>query len=109
MKYIQYVLAVLIMLVSSTSVALDLKSAKNQGLVGETPSGYLASPAGSSSTEVLSLIGDINTKRKQKYLEIAAKVGKSLSAIEKLAGKKAIEKTSAGRFVQLVDKSWIKK
>jgi uncharacterized protein YdbL (DUF1318 family) len=106
MKYTQYLLAILIMVISTASFALNLQSAKDQGLVGETPSGYLASPKGSSSADVKSLMANINAKRKQKYAEVAAKVGKPLGVIERLAGKKATEKTSTGRFVQLANKRW---
>lgn len=109
MKYIQILLAILIITASTACFALDLKSAKNQGLVGETQSGYLASPKAKSSADVKELISDINAKRQQHYAKIAAKVGKSLAVVEKLAGKKAIEKTSKGRFVQSPNGSWLKK
>ncbi|MDF1690638.1 MAG: DUF1318 domain-containing protein [Cycloclasticus sp.] len=41
--------------------------------------------------------------------QIAAKVGKPLSVVEKLAGEKAIKKTTAGRYVQLPSGRWVKK
>lgn len=109
MKYVQILLAVLIIAASTACFALDLQSAKDQGLVGETQSGYLASPTATASADVKALISDINAKRKQHYAKIAAKVGKSLGIVEQLAGKKAIEKTSAGRFVQSPNGSWLKK
>ena len=109
MKYVQFLLAVLIITASTACFAIDLKSAKNKGLVGETPSGYLASPSGSASADVKSLMSNINAKRKQKYSQIAAKVGKPLSVVEKLAGEKAIKKTTAGRYVQLPSGRWVKK
>ncbi|MEH6503623.1 MAG: YdbL family protein [Cycloclasticus sp.] len=109
MKYLLSLCAALLISVSTTSFALDLQSAKGKGLVGETPSGYLADPAGTASAEVKALMQDINAKRKVKYAEIAAKVGKPLGVVEQLAGKKAIEKTETGRLVQLPDGSWVKK
>jgi uncharacterized protein YdbL (DUF1318 family) len=109
MKYLLSLCAVLLITVSSAAFALDLQVAKDKGLVGETPSGYLAAPSDKASAEVNALIQDINAQRKVKYIEIAAKVGKSLDIVEQLAGQKAIEKTEAGRLVQLADGSWVKK
>ncbi|MCF6435867.1 MULTISPECIES: YdbL family protein [Pseudoalteromonas] len=86
--------------------ALSLDSAKNQGLVGETASGYLA--AVSSNAQVQALIDDVNAKRKAKYQQLAKKNGISLSQVEALAGKKAIEKTAKGHYVK-VNGSWVKK
>ena len=109
MKYLQVLLVAFVFSASTACFAIDLQSAKSKGLVGETPSGYLASPTGAPAADVKALMSNINTKRKQKYAEVAAKVGKPLSVVEQLAGKKAIEKTSAGRFIQLPNKSWLKK
>lgn len=109
MKYLLSLCAVLLISVSTIAFALDLQVAKDKGLVGETPSGYLAAPGDRASTEVKALMQDINGQRKVKYMEVAAKVGKSLGIVEQLAGQKAIEKTEAGRLVQLQDGSWVKK
>ncbi|CAM4019513.1 YdbL family protein [Pseudoalteromonas byunsanensis] len=86
--------------------ALTLDSAKDQGLVGETASGYLA--AVSNGAQVQELIDDINAKRKTKYQQLAKKNGISLSQVEALAGKKAIEKTAKGHYVK-VNGRWLKK
>ncbi len=91
----------------SASFALSLDDAKAKGLVGETPTGYLA--AVSPSTEVNTLISDINSKRKVKYQEIANKNGTPLPTVEALAGKKAIENTASGQFVMSVSSQWQKK
>jgi len=55
------------------------------------------------------LVKKINDARKQHYKDIAARNKISLDAVEKLAGKKAIEKTSSGQFVQLPSGKWLKK
>lgn len=102
-------IASLALTLSAVCFALDLQAAKDKGLVGETPSGYLASPSSSPSGEVKALIADINGKRKAKYQEVAAKVGKSLSIVEQLAGEKALEKTEAGHYIQLPTGKWTKK
>jgi len=109
MKYLLSVCAILMMIMSTSSFALDLQTAKSRGLVGETPSGYLAAPTGQASAEVKALIQDINAKRKVEYSQVAAKVGKSLIIVEQLAGKKAIEKTKPGHYVQKPNGQWVKK
>lgn len=95
-------------LFSISAVALDLQTAKAQGLVGETNKGYLGAPK-SPTAEVRSLIDDINRKRKAQYQKVAQKVGKPLSVIEQLAGEKAIAKTRQGFYVQNAQGSWVKK
>lgn len=87
--------------------SIDLQTAKNQGLVGETTSGYLAAVK-SPSPEVSALIDNINSKRKQKFKEIAERNNTSLESVEQLAGKKAIEKSAPGSYVK-VGGSWQQK
>lgn len=96
----------LLLAFSTTASALELGEAKADGLVGETSTGYLA--AIKPSGEVGSLMSDINGKRKAYYQEIADKNGISLRAVEELAGKKAIEKTPSGEFVN-TGAGWQKK
>ena len=66
--------------------ALDLAQARAQGLVKETPSGYLTvvKPSG----EVNNLVKNINAGRKAEYQRIAKKNGTPLSTVEQLAGKR---------------------
>ncbi|WP_446008784.1 YdbL family protein [Candidatus Electrothrix sp.] len=86
--------------------ALELSDAKSQGLVGETPTGYL--DVVKASPEATELIKEINAKRKTHYQEIAKKNKTPLSTVEKLAGQKAMEKTPAGQYVK-VEGKWEKK
>lgn len=106
---IKLISGILIFTLSSACFAIELQEAKDKGLVGETPSGYLESPTGKPSSDVIALMADINGKRKAKYQEVAAKVGKSLSIVEQLAGEKALEKTETGHFVKLPGGEWVKK
>ncbi len=97
----KYFLIILIVLAPISSVwAIDLESAKSQGLVGELQNGYLAPIDGQASTEINNLVSNINTKRKAEYNKIAEASGTTVIAVEALAGKKAIEKTVAGNYVQ---------
>ena len=107
MKNITRAIFLVGLLMSPLLWAIDLSTAKTQGLVGETPSGYLA-PVVAPTPEVATLIADINAKRKSHYQNIATKNGTSLAAIEKVAGETAIKKTAAGNFV-LKQKKWTKK
>ena len=109
MRLLQSTLVAVMALFAMSAWALDLDDAKASGLVGETPSGYLAAVSTSPSAEVTALVNDVNAKRKQQYSEIASKRNISLSAVEKLAAKKAYEKTLPGHFVQTPSGSWEKK
>lgn len=108
MKKITKYLATTLFLLASLSVyAIDLDTAKADGLVGERADGYLAAVGDSPSAEVRALIDDINGKRKEQYRRIAAKNEIPLADVEALAGKKTIEKTESGGWV-LVE-SWRQK
>jgi len=100
-------LSLVLLLSVQNALAIDLQSAKKQGLVGETASGYL-SAVKPASADVKALMSDINAKRKHQYTSIAKRNGTSLSAIEQLAGKKAIEKSRPGSYVKPAG-SWLKK
>lgn len=95
-----------LLLLCQPAMALDLRTAKEQGLVGETTSGYLAPVK--ATPEVKKLVATINAKRKQHYTQISQRNKTPLKGVEQLAGKKAIEKTPAGQFVN-VNGSWKKK
>ena len=96
----------LLTMLSLPASALTLGQAKAQGLVGETPSGYLA--AVKPSPSVNALIKDINGKRKAAYQNIAKKNGQPLSTVQQLAGQKAINNTPTGQYVK-IGGSWKKK
>ena len=96
-----------LLLIAQPAYSIDLQTAKNQGLVGETTSGYLAAVK-SPSAEVSALIDNINSKRKEKFKEIAERNNTSLESVEQLAGKKAIEKSAPGSYVK-VGGSWQQK
>lgn len=98
---------VMILLFAGLAVAMDLQSAKKKGLVGETPSGYLA-VVQADNAEAKKLTDSINAKRRQHYQQIAKKNKTSVKAVEQLAGKTAIDKTPGGQYVKINGK-WKKK
>ena len=87
--------------------ALDLNEAKQRGLGGEMATGYIGAVKGATS-DVASLIRSINGKRRDKYEKIAQGHKVSVTDVEVLAGKKAIEKTPRGQFVN-TGSGWKKK
>lgn len=95
-------------LVTSSAHALNLDEAKISGLVGEQTNGYLAAVIFQPTPEVLSLVNDINGKRKEAYQNIAQKNGTALAEVEKLAAEKAFEKTLSGHYLK-VNGQWMKK
>jgi uncharacterized protein YdbL (DUF1318 family) len=101
------IFATCLLLMTQPAYSVDLQTAKSQGLVGETPEGYL-SAVKSPSAETKALIESVNLKRKQKYQEIAARNKTSLQTVEQLAGKKAIEKSKPGSYIKQGG-SWQKK
>lgn len=92
--------------ISSTAFALSLNEAKTKGMVGETMQGYVAAVV--SNREVEALIKDVNQKRRQKYQLLAKKNNITLQQVEKLAAKKAYDKTARGNYV-MKNGTWVKK
>ncbi len=96
-------------LISSAAFALDFQSAKSQGLVGETLSGYIA-PVGTANAEISTVVADINAKRKAEYQRISAGNGQPLSVVEKLAAEKIYEeRLSAGDYFKDASGAWKRK
>lgn len=94
-------------LCSFSSAALDLQTAKQQGLIGEMPSGYLGVVKPSAETKAL--VAEINHKRQAVYLKIAKKNQLSLAQVAELAGQKALQKTPQGQFIQTASGQWMRK
>ena len=102
-----FLLIISLLFCCQTVYALDLQTAKTQGLVGETPTGYLA-PVQGGNNEVGQLVQSINAQRQEEYQKIAQRNNTPLQAVEQFAGKQAMEKTPGGQFI-LLDGAWKKK
>ncbi len=83
-----------------------LEPAKQQGLVGETPTGYL--DVVRAEGDARAVVEAINSARREEYTRIAEKHDIPVTQVETVAGKKAIEKTPGGQFV-LIGGQWVKK
>lgn len=99
----------LLFLLPLLAFGVTLDEAKQQGLLGERPDGYLGLANPSSSPDTVNLMKDINRKRREVYKGIAEKNGTALSAVEALAGEKAIEKTPSGEFIMQPNGTWTPK
>lgn len=86
---------------------MSLADAQAQGLVGERLDGYVGIVK--SAPGVQTLVDDINLKRRQLYRDVARKNDIPLETVEKLAGKKAIERASSGIIVQDASGNWVQK
>ena len=91
------------------AAALSLKEAKTRGLVGERPDGLLGIVDPDAPEEVRKLVDRINTRRLEKYAEIAKKRGVPVAAVAVIAGRKLIEKTPPGWYVMDEKGNWYRK
>ncbi|MFQ5982129.1 MAG: YdbL family protein [Woeseiaceae bacterium] len=89
--------------------AVDLHSAKAQGLVGEAKSGYLAAVKTPVSAEVRALIADVNKKRKARFEAAANKTGTTLAQVANRFYELAVQKTAPGHYYQDRNGRWTKK
>lgn len=93
----------------SPAWALSLDEAKAKGWVGETPKGYLASPADSANSAVTTLINDINQKRRAAYISSAKSAGVTLEVMESRIAQRLYERAEKGEYLQTPNGQWYKK
>ncbi|WP_372958478.1 YdbL family protein [Marinobacter sp.] len=110
-KYATAVLMALMLALPAAALSLDeaksrLESAKSEGQVGEMPTGYLG--VVSEGGEAEAIVEAINEARRAEYARIADKHDIPVTQVEAVAGKKALEKTPSGQFIQ-VDGRWVRK
>ncbi|WP_265694578.1 YdbL family probable chaperone protein [Providencia rustigianii] len=91
-----------------SAFALTVDEGKNQGLIGETFSGYLA-VVDPNNSEARVLIEQINAERKAKYDEIARKNNLKTNDVAKLAGQKLVDRADKGEYVRGINGQWVKK
>ncbi|MBB1486667.1 YdbL family protein [Oceanospirillum sediminis] len=103
----QFASILLISLAMMQAVMADeLDQAKNNGWVGERYTGYLGII--SQAQKVKPMVDSVNAQRKAHYKKLAIDNGIPLQEVEKLAGKKVINKTRSGHFIDLGN-GWVKK
>ncbi len=89
--------------------AIDIHSAKAQGLVGEANTADLAAVANPASSEVRALIEAVNAKRKAKFENTAKKTGATVAQVRQRFYEIAVQKTAAGNYYQDKNGRWKKK
>lgn len=112
-KILQPFFLILLLAFAATAYAMTLQQAmgqlgsyKSQGLVGEKSNGYLG--VVTDQNEASQLVELINDARKAQYQKMADANKITIQDIETLAGKKALEKTQPGHYIEINDR-WIKK
>ncbi len=88
--------------------AIELDTAKAQGLVGEKPDGLLGI-VGAPTGELQALVSDVNTRRMAVFRDIAAKNGQGLAAVQAVSGDEFISRTPRGQYVMDSTGHWTKK
>ena len=101
--------ALLMSLAFTTAFAIDIGEAKDQGLVGEARTGYLAAVQQPASAEVKALIAEVNAKRKAQFERTAEKTNTTVLQVANRFWELAVERTEPGHFYQDANGSWQKK
>lgn len=91
----------------NAAMALTVEQAKQQGLVGETLSGYLAPVK--QNAEAQALVTRINQAREQQYQQVAQSNQVSTNDVAKLAGQKLVQRAGKGEFVRGINGQWLQK
>jgi len=102
------VAALLLVLAFQSAWAIDLHAAKEQGLVGEANTGYLAA-VGAPSAEVKALIDEVNAKRKAEFERTAKKTGATLEQVRVRFYELAVQRTEPGHYYQDAGGNWKRK
>ncbi len=83
-------LSLVAILMSSPSFAMDLQSARKNGVVAEQATGYIT--AVKPSPEVDALVADVNAKRKTEYERIAKEKGSKVEDVAAIAAQELRKK-----------------
>ena len=111
MRYLSTLLLALTLSLPAYALNLNqamsaLGDAKAGGHLGEQPNGYLGVvKPGAQAEEIARLI---NQARRAEYQKVAKDNGIALGDVEAIAGKKALERTPKGQFIQL-NGQWVQK
>jgi len=101
--------AIGLMMLLQNAWAIDIRTAKSQGLVGEATDGYIAAVQTPASAEVRALIADVNAKRREEFTRTAQKTGTSVAQVAYRFYELAVQKTAPGHYYQDSSGQWRKK
>ncbi|WP_338556091.1 YdbL family protein [Erwinia sp. E_sp_B04_7] len=100
-------LVVALLLLSPAALAVTLDQARQQGLVGETLSGYIAPLKQDPDTQAL--VVRINQGRMQHYQTLAQRNNLTTAEVGRIAGQKLVERAAPGEYVRGINGQWLKK
>lgn len=99
-----FFIAILTVIVSLPAYAMDLRQARDAGLIGEKQDGYIA--AIKKDTEILSLVKDINEKRRLEYLRISKENNQPIDVVASIAAAEIINSLKKGHYYQDSNGKW---
>ena len=103
-------LAVIFLTLAAQSAwGIDIGTAKEQGLVGEATTGYVAAIKTPASADIATLIENVNSKRKAIFQQTASETGSTVEQVAYRFYELAVQKTKPGHFYQDASGSWKKK
>jgi uncharacterized protein YdbL (DUF1318 family) len=108
-RWLALISALVLTLAAGPALAADLDGAKAAGQVGERVDGYLGLVDEDAPDDVKALVERVNTGRREKYGQIAAKRGVPLEAVAVAAGAKLIERAEPGHYVMDEEGNWKQK
>jgi uncharacterized protein YdbL (DUF1318 family) len=76
---------------TATASAITLDDARSQGFVGERADGLIGAVSGNPSTEVSTLVSQVNAARMNSYRQVADKDGAPVQAVQAIAGEKLLQ------------------
>lgn len=89
--------------------AIDLNTAKAQGLVGEANTGYLAAVQQPASAEVQALIREVNQGRRAQFERTARSTGTTVDQVAYRFYELAVQRTRSGNYYQDTSGRWVRK
>lgn len=98
--------AITLLLFLQNAWAIDIREAKDQLLVGEAITGYVAAVHPPATAEVRALIAEVNNKRKSHFEETARKTGATVAQVAYRFYELAVQKTAPGHYYQDSNGNW---
>jgi uncharacterized protein len=77
------IIGILALVIALPAFALDLATARQQGILGEQPNGYVV--VLKASDEATKLANEVNAARKKEYERISKENGQSVDVVAKIA------------------------
>ena len=109
MRRFPFLIAALVLTLGIATAASPLDKAKQEGLIGERPDGYVGFVVKEVPAEVKQLVDRTNEERRTEYEKVAKKNGTSIDAVQAIFGQKLIARQPSGTYVMTADGQWIKK